>query len=180
LPCMQHARTRALHYTRAASRTPPPCAHACAPTRFLTHTHAPMPMHAQHRGPVRRAPTQLGRPPDAPRRQRSAAKEVARQRASRGWLGRVALFSLGSPTRTHSHPVPHSRPTHKVPKPSALRPPDWDDDEDGEWSPPLIPNPKCVQAERKGLGCGEWTPPQVMQPGRHSCLPIATSVACMP
>ncbi|KAG1680170.1 hypothetical protein FOA52_000283 [Chlamydomonas sp. UWO 241] len=49
----------------------------------------------------------------------------------------------------------------QVPKPGALKPPDWDDDEDGEWAPPLIPNPKCVRAERKELGCGEWAPPQV-------------------
>jgi calnexin len=45
-----------------------------------------------------------------------------------------------------------------VPDPYAERPDDWDDDTHGEWSPPLVPNPKC------GVGCGEYVPPSVRNP----------------
>lgn len=39
-------------------------------------------------------------------------------------------------------------PDHTIKKPS-----DWDDEEDGEWSAPMIKNPKC------NVGCGEWKRP---------------------
>merc|ERR1712138_259577 len=47
-----------------------------------------------------------------------------------------------------------------VPDPKALKPDDWDEDEDGEWEGPLIENPNCV----KGPGCGEWVPPKIANP----------------
>ena len=35
----------------------------------------------------------------------------------------------------------------------------WDDEEDGAWEPPAIPNPKC----KKG-GCGPWKRPKKFNP----------------
>ena len=37
----------------------------------------------------------------------------------------------------------------------ATKPEDWDDEEDGDWEPPQIANPKCKDAP----GCGEWKRP---------------------
>merc|ERR1712048_438357 len=37
----------------------------------------------------------------------------------------------------------------------ATKPDDWDDDEDGEWEAPLIPNPEYK---------GEWSPNQIKNP----------------
>lgn len=34
----------------------------------------------------------------------------------------------------------------------ATKPEEWDEEEDGEWIAPTIPNPKCTE----GPGCGEW------------------------
>ena len=48
---------------------------------------------------------------------------------------------------------------HKIPDPTAVKPADWIDDEDGDWSPNLIPNPECAK-----VGCGIWTPPSVKNP----------------
>jgi len=47
----------------------------------------------------------------------------------------------------------------EVPDSSASPPPDWDEDEDGEWEPPMIPNPLCKKA-----GCGEWKTPMISNP----------------
>jgi len=38
------------------------------------------------------------------------------------------------------------------------KPDDWDDEEDGEWEPPMIDNPACK------VGCGKWTPPKINNP----------------
>lgn len=38
---------------------------------------------------------------------------------------------------------------------AAVKPEDWDEDEDGEWEPPKIANPACKDAP----GCGEWKRP---------------------
>ena len=46
-----------------------------------------------------------------------------------------------------------------VPDPAARRPEDWDDAEDGEWEPPMVPNPVCQLA-----GCGKWSAPMVRNP----------------
>ncbi len=32
--------------------------------------------------------------------------------------------------------------TEYVPDPDAEKPEDWDDDMDGEWEPPMVPNPE--------------------------------------
>lgn len=37
----------------------------------------------------------------------------------------------------------------------AAKPEDWDEEEDGDWEPPKIANPKCKDAP----GCGEWKRP---------------------
>mmetsp|Transcript_59870 Transcript_59870/g.129786 ORF Transcript_59870/g.129786 Transcript_59870/m.129786 type:complete len:548 (-) Transcript_59870:193-1836(-) len=46
----------------------------------------------------------------------------------------------------------------KIADPAASRPDDWDDEEDGEWEPPMIPNPDCK------VGCGKWKPPMKSNP----------------
>jgi len=47
-----------------------------------------------------------------------------------------------------------------IPDPDADKPDDWDEDMDGEWEAPLIPNPLCQSAP----GCGVWKRPQVDNP----------------
>eukprot|EP00051_Salpingoeca_urceolata_P007240 m.95895 g.95895 ORF g.95895 m.95895 type:complete len:550 (+) comp15169_c0_seq2:158-1807(+) len=42
--------------------------------------------------------------------------------------------------------------------PSAEKPQDWDDEEDGDWEPPQIRNPKC------DTGCGSWNAPEIYNP----------------
>lgn len=42
-----------------------------------------------------------------------------------------------------------------IPDPDADKPEDWDDDTDGEWEPPMIPNPEYK---------GEWKPKQIDNP----------------
>lgn len=44
----------------------------------------------------------------------------------------------------------------------AKKPDDWDDEEDGDWEPPKVANPKCKEAP----GCGEWKRPE--KAVRHS------------
>uniref|UniRef100_A0A2M4BHQ3 Putative calnexin n=1 Tax=Anopheles marajoara TaxID=58244 RepID=A0A2M4BHQ3_9DIPT len=47
-----------------------------------------------------------------------------------------------------------------IPDDTAIKPDDWDNDMDGEWEPPLIPNPLC----EKAVGCGLWKAPMVSNP----------------
>ncbi|CAG0892149.1 unnamed protein product [Darwinula stevensoni] len=47
-----------------------------------------------------------------------------------------------------------------IPDPDAVKPDDWDEDMDGDWEPPLIENPKCMEAP----GCGEWKQPKIANP----------------
>lgn len=47
----------------------------------------------------------------------------------------------------------------KISDPEARKPEDWDDEDDGEWKPPLIDNPAC-----QDHGCGPWTAPLVPNP----------------
>jgi hypothetical protein len=55
----------------------------------------------------------------------------------------------------------------------AQKPEDWDDEEDGDWEPPKVANPKCKDAS----GCGEWQrPTKAVSPlGR---MPRANSAGC--
>ncbi|KNC50411.1 calreticulin [Thecamonas trahens ATCC 50062] len=46
-----------------------------------------------------------------------------------------------------------------VPDPEAEMPADWDEEEDGEWVAPLVPNPVCDE-----VGCGHWAPRQISNP----------------
>jgi hypothetical protein len=46
----------------------------------------------------------------------------------------------------------------KIADPSAQMPDDWDEDEDGDWEAPTIPNPKC------DTGCGKWPVPMIPNP----------------
>jgi len=48
--------------------------------------------------------------------------------------------------------------TH-IPNPNAVKPPLWNDQEDGEWIPDLIPNPEC-----KDIGCGKFRPTSISNP----------------
>ncbi|XP_010609195.1 calmegin [Fukomys damarensis] len=45
-----------------------------------------------------------------------------------------------------------------IPNPSAEKPDDWNEDMNGEWKAPHIPNPACR------IGCGEWKPPLIDNP----------------
>lgn len=47
-----------------------------------------------------------------------------------------------------------------IPDPNAEKPGDWDNEIDGEWEAPLIPNPLC----EKAVGCGLWKAPLVKNP----------------
>ncbi|XP_064272619.1 calmegin isoform X1 [Passer domesticus] len=47
-----------------------------------------------------------------------------------------------------------------VPDPNAKKPKDWDEEMDGEWEAPQIPNAKCETAP----GCGEWVRPMKNNP----------------
>lgn len=46
-----------------------------------------------------------------------------------------------------------------IPDPDAEKPEDWDDEEDGEYTVPIIMNPACEEH-----GCGPWEPPQIPNP----------------
>jgi calreticulin len=45
--------------------------------------------------------------------------------------------------------------SQEIPDPDASKPDDWDDDDDGEWEPPLVPNPEYQ---------GDWTPKLIDNP----------------
>ena len=47
-----------------------------------------------------------------------------------------------------------------VPDPEAEKPEDWDDEEDGDWIPPMVPNSKCEEVS----GCGKWESPTKKNP----------------
>ena len=47
-----------------------------------------------------------------------------------------------------------------IPDPEAEKPEDWDDEEDGDWIPPMVPNPKCEEVS----GCGKWERPTKKNP----------------
>ncbi|KAJ1659231.1 hypothetical protein GGF38_004110, partial [Coemansia sp. RSA 25] len=47
-----------------------------------------------------------------------------------------------------------------IPDPKAQKPADWDDEEDGDWAAPMIPNPRCADA----AGCGPWERPLMRNP----------------
>lgn len=47
-----------------------------------------------------------------------------------------------------------------IPDPNGSKPDDWDDEEDGEFSPILVPNPKCDSVS----GCGSWERPMKINP----------------
>ncbi len=42
----------------------------------------------------------------------------------------------------------------------ANRLPAVQDEEDGDWIAPIVPNPKCEEAS----GCGTWTQPKIRNP----------------
>lgn len=44
--------------------------------------------------------------------------------------------------------------------PDAKKPDDWDQEMDGDWEAPLIPNPKCSSL----AGCGKWSAPLIDNP----------------
>ena len=47
-----------------------------------------------------------------------------------------------------------------IPDEDAIKPDDWDEDMDGEWEAPLVPNPMCQSAP----GCGPWKKPFIDNP----------------
>merc|ERR1712000_505447 len=48
----------------------------------------------------------------------------------------------------------------RIPDPEAVKPEDWDEDADGDWIPPTVPNPKCADVS----GCGPWSKPMIKNP----------------
>eukprot|EP01071_Lankesteria_metandrocarpae_P003141 Lankesteria_metandrocarpae@DN2784_c0_g1_i1.p1 len=44
---------------------------------------------------------------------------------------------------------------------SATQPAEWDDEMDGAWKRPTVPNPKCSGEEGAAPGCGEWSVPLI-------------------
>jgi hypothetical protein len=62
----------------------------------------------------------------------------------------------------------------------AKKPEDWDDDEDGDWEAPRIPNPKCTDVP----GCGEWKRPTKAVSWEGLALvstrQVGRQVACLP
>ena len=50
--------------------------------------------------------------------------------------------------------------TKRIADPEATKPEDWDDEEDGDWIAPMVPNPKCADA----AGCGPWKQPMKKNP----------------
>jgi len=53
-----------------------------------------------------------------------------------------------------------------IPDPDAKKPEVWDDEEDGEWVPQEIMNPRCAKLDLESgeEGCGEWLAPLVRNP----------------
>lgn len=50
----------------------------------------------------------------------------------------------------------------EIPDSSVSQPPEWNEEEDGQWAPPLVPNPAC---SADGVpGCGEWKAPMIPNP----------------
>ena len=49
-----------------------------------------------------------------------------------------------------------------IPDPTAIRPPEWDEDFMGPWEVPMIPNPVCIPSQEKG--CGPYEPPFISNP----------------
>merc|ERR1712144_200674 len=47
-----------------------------------------------------------------------------------------------------------------IPDPEAVKPEDWDDEEDGDWIAPTVSNPKCDEVS----GCGPWEKPMIKNP----------------
>lgn len=47
-----------------------------------------------------------------------------------------------------------------IPDPEAAMPADWDEEEDGDWVAPTVPNPKCDDVS----GCGKWEKPMIKNP----------------
>ena len=72
-----------------------------------------------------------------------------------------------------------------IPDPEAEKPEEWDvgtricynssaylqaitlmqDEEDGDWIAPMVPNPRCEEA----AGCGPWTQPKIRNPDYKVC-----------
>ena len=52
---------------------------------------------------------------------------------------RLLLFVVAS--NTSSFPSQDWDKPEYIPDPDAKKPEDWDDDTDGEWEPPNVPNP---------------------------------------
>ncbi|KAJ4163438.1 hypothetical protein LMH87_005167 [Akanthomyces muscarius] len=48
----------------------------------------------------------------------------------------------------------------RIPDPEAQKPEDWDEEEDGDWVAPTVPNPKCADVS----GCGPWEKPMKKNP----------------
>jgi len=59
------------------------------------------------------------------------------------------------PDESDVKPEGHDDLPEKIPDPEATKPEDWDDEDDGEWEPPMMPNPAYT---------GPWVQKQVDNP----------------
>lgn len=66
------------------------------------------------------------------------------------------MLPIAARSDTCTASLPHLLPTGA----EATKPDDWDDEEDGEWEPPKVSNPRCTE----GPGCGEWKRPKISNP----------------
>lgn len=65
----------------------------------------------------------------------------------------VDLATIDDPA--DAKPADYEKTPKEIPDPEAEKPTDWDDEADGEWEAPMIPNPEWK---------GEWKPKQIPNP----------------
>ncbi len=63
-----------------------------------------------------------------------------------------------------------------IPDPDAEKPEEWDDEEDGDWVPDMVPNPVCQEVS----GCGPWEQPTIANPAYKvsTRLVVTSGVSC--
>merc|ERR1712008_57193 len=73
-----------------------------------------------------------------------------------------------SKTQTTKSPKDMMTFSPEIPDPEAKKPEDWDDEEDGEWEPPMVDNPDWEEWEPKMIPNpdykGPWKHPMIANP----------------
>eukprot|EP00061_Rhincodon_typus_P015843 g43750.t1 len=89
--------------------------------------------------------------------QHDAAQPQGCCQAELSYLKKILSLYLQCPLLTATkkrHYTDWDKPEN-IPDPDAKKPEDWDEEMDGEWEPPMIPNPDYK---------GEWKPKQIKNP----------------